>query len=79
MTPLGQVRQGIQGREGFTGVATRLLQTGQSGIAQYRHQGLKRQCLFDQCHALCQVPLSRIQLVPLAQQVAQAEIVVEAG
>ena len=79
MPPLGQLRQGVQGREGCTGVATCLLQAGQSGVAEHRHKRLKRQRLVDQRHALRQVLFSRIQLVPLAQQVAQAEIVEEAG
>ena len=79
MTLLGQVRQCVQGREGFTGVATRLLQSGQGGVAQHCHKGLKRQRLVDQRHALRQVPFSRIQVVPLAQQVTQAEIVGEAA
>ena len=77
--PLGQSKQCIQGRQGCGNGAMRLLQECQSGVAPYRHKRLHRQCLLDHRHALCQVPFGSLQLVPLAQQVAQAEIVVEAA
>jgi len=71
--------QCVQGREGGMAVATRLLQEGQGAVAQQRHEGLKRQRLVDQRQALHQVPFSRIQVVPLAQQVTQGEMVEEAA
>ena len=75
----GRVRQGVQGREGRSGIATCLLQTGQGGVAEHCCSRLYCQHLVDQRHALQQVLFSRIQVVALAQQIAQAEIVVEAA
>ena len=61
------------------GIATCLLEAGQSTVAEHCHKRLHCQCLLDQHHALRQVPFSRLQVVPLAQQITQAKIVGEAG
>ncbi len=71
----GLYKRAFQGGEGTRPVPSCL--QGQGAVAQYRHQWLHRQRLVDHGHALCQVLFSHIQLVALAQQVAQAEIIGE--
>jgi hypothetical protein len=76
---LSQLYQSVQGRKSFTLVAMCLLQAGQGDVTEHRHKWLKCQCLLDQRHALRQVPFSRLQVVPLTQQVTQAKIIEEAA
>src|SRR5947209_15448957 len=75
-TLVSQLHESIQRRECLDTLPTCLLEASQGQIAPHDHLGVCCQRAPDQIHALHQVLLGPVKLVPLTQQIAQDEEVV---
>ena len=75
VTLLGHLHKGVQGGECLIVPPLCLLQLDQGRVAQPDLIGVDQVRPLQEGHALCQVVFGCLQLVPLAQQVAQTKVV----